>query len=107
MILAILGYFELWALSFFPLMFQDASVIPFFFPSLDWNCFLAFSCSFMFICLESTSVDFSGSLQKGFVLSWSEFGCSWLDSLISDSADVVLYFQFQWALFFQAWLRGF
>src|SRR5882724_13114971 len=53
MILAILGHFELWALSFFPLMFQDASVIPFFFPIFDWNCFLASSCSSLFISSES------------------------------------------------------
>src|SRR5882672_2882249 len=38
MILAIFGHFELWAPSFFPLMFQDASVIPFFFPIFDWKC---------------------------------------------------------------------
>src|SRR5882724_12745502 len=58
MILAILGYFELWALSFFPLMFQDASVIPFFFPSLDWNCFLAFSGLFMFFHVYLFRVSF-------------------------------------------------
>src|SRR5882724_10450864 len=70
MILAILGHFELWALSFFPLMFQDASVIPFFFPNFDWNCFLVSSCSSMFISLKSDiSVDKSVSLQKGFSLS--------------------------------------
>src|SRR5882724_13010420 len=72
MILAILGHFELWVLSFFPLIFQDASMIPFFFPSFDWNCFLVLSCSSMLISAGSViSDDWSGSLQKGFVLSWS------------------------------------
>src|SRR5882724_6852024 len=53
MILAILGHFELWVLSFFPLIFQDASIIPFFFPNLDWNCFLVSSCSSLSISLIS------------------------------------------------------
>src|SRR5882724_11797483 len=66
-ILAILGHFELWALSFFPLMFQDANVILFSFLNLDWNCFLVSSCSVMSISLSSvSSVDKSVSLQKGF-----------------------------------------
>src|SRR5882724_11859892 len=90
MILAILGHFELWAPSFFPLMFQDVSMIPFFFPSFDWNCFLVSSCSSMFISSGSViSVDRSDSLQKGFVLSWSDPSCSWLDSVVSDSVGVI------------------
>src|SRR5882724_10032782 len=47
--LAIFGHFELWALSFFPLMFQDASIIPIFFHSFDWNSFLVSLCSSLFI----------------------------------------------------------
>src|SRR5882724_12289268 len=48
-ILAILGHFELWVLSFFPPMFHDASMVAFFFPNLDWNCFLVSLCSSMSI----------------------------------------------------------
>src|SRR5882724_4623210 len=48
MILAILGHFELWALSFFPLVFHDASMIPFFFPSF-----------FMFFYVFSSRSDIS------------------------------------------------
>src|SRR5882724_4165138 len=92
-ILAILGHFELWALSFFPLMFQDASVIPFFFPNFDWNCFLVSSCSSMFISSRSViSVDGSVSLQNGFSLSWSESSCSWLDYVVSDYVGVIITF---------------
>src|SRR5882724_10746322 len=93
MILAILGHFELWVLLFFPLIFQDTSMIPFFFPSFDWNCFLVLSCSSMFISSGSViSVDWSGSLQKGFVLSWFELSCLWLDSMVSDSVGVAVVF---------------
>src|SRR5882724_6999473 len=86
MILAILGHFELWALSFFPLMFLDASMIPFFFPNFVWNCFLVSSCSSMSISLGSvSSFDESVSFQRGFSLSWLDSNCLWLDSVVSES----------------------
>src|SRR5882724_6858662 len=95
MILAILGHFELWVLAFFPPMFQDASMIPFFFPNYDWNCFLVSSCSSMSISLISvSSVDESVSLQKGFTLSCSVSNCSWLDAVVSDSVEGVISFSF-------------
>src|SRR5882724_1098189 len=93
MILAIWSHFELWALSFFPLIFQDASVIPFFFPSLDWNCFLPSSCFSMLTSSRSvSSVDGPVSLQKGLLLSWSKSGCSWLDSVVSEFVGEVYLF---------------
>src|SRR5882724_10522468 len=52
-ILAILGHLELWELSFLPLMFQDAIVMPFFLPIFDWCCFLLVSWST--ICRFSVS----------------------------------------------------
>src|SRR5467141_1754662 len=75
MILAIFGHFELWAPSFFPLMFQDASVIPFFFPIFDWKCFLVLSYSV--ISTSSTlgvSEDDSIPSQNGFSLISSGAG---------------------------------
>src|SRR5882724_8574433 len=74
-------------------MFQDANMIPFFFPNFDWNCCLVSSCSSMFISSRSViSVDGSVSLQKGFLLSWSESSRSWLDSVVSSSAGVIVSF---------------
>src|SRR5882724_7275295 len=66
-ILAILGHLELWELSFLPLMFQDAIVMPFFLPIFDWCCFLLVSWST--ICRFSVSEiteEFSELTQKGF-----------------------------------------
>src|SRR5882724_10174526 len=90
---AIWGHFELWALSFFPLIFQDASVIPFFFPSLDWNCFLTSWCFSMLTSSRSvSSVDGSVSLQKGLLFSWSKSGFSWLESVVSKFVGEVVLF---------------
>src|SRR5882724_3837171 len=79
MILANLGHFELWALSFFP--------------NFDCNCFLVSSCSSMFISSRSViSVDGSVSLHKGFLLSWSGSNCLWLVSVVSDSVEGIVSF---------------
>src|SRR5467141_3568323 len=87
MILAIFGHFELWAPSFFPLMFQDAIVIPFFFRIFDWKCFLVLSHSVIF--LSSTldiSEDVSTPLQNGFSLIYLGAGscCEVSDSSVEE-----------------------
>src|SRR5882724_1588385 len=104
MILAILGHVELWALSFSPLIFHDASMTPFFFLVLIGIVFCFYfilfyfyfhSCSSMFIPPRSdVSVDESISLQKGIYLSFSDSSCLWLVSVVSDSVEVVIPFSF-------------
>jgi len=63
------GHFELWALLFFPLMFHDDSVIPFFFPSLPELGFI-----YIFIYISYSSIFISSYMS----LFHSRKGSHWL-----------------------------